>query len=698
MKKSNQKNVFTLTTQSTSPTGDEESIAKVLDWFSRSTDRSDRLDSAGGPEVRKGSDQNAVVSKSRSEDPFKNDGGGTSGLLQRKLNEAKALRAAHRSPSTELLDTEDNVYLPRMKSVWDRHKIGPKVLIIKSLIPKNRRQTPGDLSADSSRGNNADMTSEPGRYSWKGTYGGESEQRAVISPQTEAGYPPHSSSSQEVQGPNIPVWNYRRYSDLAASPQAAERRGSDAGSVNVSRMIQPRLSVENESQSKSNPRPDRISQSTDIQLGDEPCRASKSDADLQTRYSPSSYSRSRSYVDNLQGGDDALIDLKKQTGRNPYKDASLNREDKRVRPSVSPVRNADTTDTDRDYSPRRNVQYLPHQDSSADKIKQLKSFWEQERKPCFYGGGVSRGPRQSKVNKRFTKSEYDLSALGSGDNSEGNNPNVAGAGTESANLGASQTQFNSLRNFWDDATSGKPKSTLRTQLSAKDFICKEPEFLPKTRPVAAKLSPTLQKMSTIDGSRDLSRQETGKEYRPHRSRRDSFETSSSRSDLMRRAASMFTLSAPDENDQVQMYPGPSHLQSGNLRQNSQKSVAARRPAEETDTPTPRARAYIPTDYRHYLGMTDEASFQASLAPNPEDEEEKDSYGFNLGRSVRVSSPVSSEERHGRRSGKMSQRLWANYSSDTGPDSSLSSTSDSWSNSHKNSNREHSISVIYGIIQ
>lgn len=692
MKKSNQKNVFTLTTQSTSPTGDEESIAKVLDWFSRSTDRSEWTNSAGGPEVRKGYDQNAVVSKSRSEDPFKNDGGGTSGLLQRKLNEAKALRAGHRSASTELLDTEDNVYIPRMKSVWDRHKIGPKVLIIKSLIPKHRWQTPGDLSADISRGKNADLTSEPRRYSWKGSYGGESEQRAVISPQTEAEYPPYSSSSQEAHGPNIPVWNYRRYSDLAASPQVADRRVSDAGSVNVSRMFQPRPNEATESQFKS--RLDSISQSAD----DEPSRAPKSDADLQSRYSPSSYSRSRTYVDNLQGGDDAMINLKKQTGGNPYKDASWNSEDKRVRLSVSPVRNADTTDTDRDYSPRRNEQYLPHQESSVDKIKQLKSFWEQERKPSYYGADVPRGPRQPKVNKRFTKSEYDLSAVGNGDNSD-----VDGAGTESANLGTSQMQFNSLRNFWDEATSGKPKSTvgkepLRTQLLAKDFICKEPEILPKTRPVAAKLSPALQKRSAIEGPRDLRRQYTGKEYRPHGTRKDSFESSSSRSNSMRRAASMFTLFAPDENAQVEMDPGPSHLQSGNLRQNSQKSVAARRPAEETETPTPRARAYIPTDYRHYLGMTDEASFQASLAPNPEDEEEKDGYGFNLGGPVRVSAPVSSEERHSRRSSKMSQRLWANYSSDTGPDSSLSSTSDSWSNSPKNSNREHSISVIYGIIQ
>lgn len=687
MKKSNQKNVFTLTTQSTSPTGDEESIAKVLDWFSRSTDSSDWLNSAGGAKGRMGSDRNAVVSKSRSEDSFLNEGEGTSELLQKKINEAEALRAAHRSASTELLEIEEpqqRVYVPHLRSVWERHKIGPKVLIIKSMMSKNQGQTPARLS-DRHEGNKMDMTSEPRRYSREIIYRGESERRVVVHPQTDAEYTSRSSSSQEAHGPNTSARNYRKYSDLA------DRRGSDAGSVNVprprqERIFHPRLSVETESLSTSNPRPDRISQSTEIQLRDESSRAPKSEADLQTRYSPGSYSGNKSYVDHPQGGNDALIEPKTQTLRSPYKDASWNSKD-------------------RGYSPPRNVQDLPHQESSADKIKQLRSFWEQERKPGFSGRNVTRSPSQSKVSKRFTKSEYDLSALGNGDRSEGINPNVVGTEVESANLATSRMQFNSLRDFWDEATSGKPKSTARKdtekiQFAAKDFRRKEPEIQPKTRPVAAKLSPTLQGVSTVEGSRNLPRQDTlGKENRPHRSRKDSFEASSSRANSIRRAASMFALSALDENDQVQMDAGPPQPQSRNRRQHSQKSITIRNPPEQSETPTPRARAYIPSDYRHYLGMTDEASFEASLAPDPEDEGEKGGFGFDVGRPVQVSTPVSSEGWHIRKSTKMTQRpLWANYSSDTGPDSSLSSTSDSWSNSKKYSYREHSILVIYGIIQ
>lgn len=64
--KSNQTHVFKLSTQTTSPTGEEEedSIAKVLDWFSRSTDSSDWLNTDdGGPEVTKSSGKQ--VSKTR---------------------------------------------------------------------------------------------------------------------------------------------------------------------------------------------------------------------------------------------------------------------------------------------------------------------------------------------------------------------------------------------------------------------------------------------------------------------------------------------------------------------------------------------------------------------------------------------------------------------------------------------------------
>lgn len=674
MKKSNQKNVFTLTTQSTSPAGDEESIAKVLDWFSRSTDRSDCQSKAGGREVSKGSDRDVVVSKSRSDDSLLNDGQRASELLQKKIDHANAFRAAHRSASTELLEIEEpqqqqqQVYVPHLRSIWERHKIGPKVLIIKSMMSKNKGPTSAHLSADRFESNRADMTSEPERYSWEGPYRGNREQHRVISPLSDADYTSHSYSSQEAPSLNSSAHNYRRFSDLASAPMA-DQRGPDAGRYGQEMRIQSRLTVETESRSKSSPRLNRNYRSTEILLQDEAPRVPMASTDFRTPYSPVSYS-------------------------SPYKDVSWKSEDKGVQLSASSIRNAGVTDTVKAYSPHRNVQEVAHQESSTDRIKHLRSFWEQARKPTLYGISVTRGLSQSKVSKRFTKSEYDLSSLGNNNDSEANTPN-ASAQVESPDLSASRTQFNNLRDFWDEATSGRPKSTVRTQLLVQDSKFKEPELHPKTRTVTTKSSPSLQKMPTSECSRDVTRHApSGAENRSHRSRKDS-----SRADSMRRAASMFALSSMDENDEVQMDMDSLHIAtSRKLWQKVQKSITNRKPSPETEAPTPRARAHIPRDYRHYLGMTDEAGFHGSLAPGPEDKEQRSSYRYALDEPVQASTPISSEAWHSQKSTKMSQHsLRANYSSDTGPDSSLSSTSDSWSTSKKNSNREHSISIIFGIM-
>ncbi|XP_034405150.1 synaptotagmin-like protein 2 isoform X3 [Cyclopterus lumpus] len=130
------------------------------------------------------------------------------------------------------------------------------------------------------------------------------------------------------------------------------------------------------------------------------------------------------------------------------------------------------------------------------------------------------------------------------------------------------------------------------------------------------------------------------------------------------------------------------------RQNAEKGAPPRRPAEETETLTPRARAYVPRDYRHYLGMTDETTSHNYLAPAVMDEGSggKSGYEFDLDGPVRASTPVSLEECCRGGGGKASQRtLWANYSSsDAGQESSVSSTSETWSNSRNSSNRENDV--------
>ncbi|KAA8594057.1 hypothetical protein FQN60_004891 [Etheostoma spectabile] len=406
-----------------------------------------------------------------------------------------------------------------------------------------------------------------------------------------------------------------------------------------------------------------------------------------------------------------------------------------------------------------NRQGLPHQESVAEKIKQLKSFWETERnkspfytsKPKALGEGkVARAANQAKLNKRYTKSEYDLTSIGndSGSDEEDSdrnhhNYNVLPFNQRldkmSPSLGTSRIQFNTLREFWDEATSDtkgsfsfdKPKSPKRkepigAQLSSQELKCADPEVYSvteKTRPPIVKSSPPPQNRSKSPhdrplgsraanegksnqfnytaesrrSSKDSSREEkstkqpssSGKEARSPKSRKDSFSNSSSRGKSMRRATSMFSLSVPDEKE-LKMDVSPIQSQSRKQRQNVEKGASQRRSSEEPEPLAPRARACVPRDYRYYLGMTDETSVHTSLAPPAKDQgsEGRSAYEFDLGGPMRASTPVNSEERYGRRGSKASQRPpWANYSSsDAGQESSVSSTSETWS--RNGSNREN----------
>ncbi|CAB1417616.1 unnamed protein product, partial [Pleuronectes platessa] len=281
--------------------------------------------------------------------------------------------------------------------------------------------------------------------------------------------------------------------------------------------------------------------------------------------------------------------------------------------------------------------------------------------------------------------------------------------------------------------SPKRKEPVGAQFPSQEFKSSEAETyrlsaaVEKTRPAAMKPSPQDRSKSPHDRqmgtgpravidsknnpsnyttveskrvSKDSGREEksskpqssTGKEPRPPKSRQDTFGKSSSRGSSMRRATSMFTLSAPDQKDHVQrkMDVSPVHSQSRKQRQNTEKGAMPLRLSDGFDTMTPRARAFVPRDYRHYLGMTDKNSVHTSLAPavKSEGSEGKSGYDFDLSGPIRASTPVSSEERYGRKGSKTSQRPpWANYSSsDTGPESSMSSTSETWS--RNSSNREN----------
>lgn len=846
--KSNQKHVFKLSTQTSSPTGDDEdSIAKVLDWFSRSTDSNDWLNAEDRPEATNTSDRHQAENNTlRSEDSIRKDAGDIindrkketletkRNHLQRQTHEVKELKATDRTVNKEMTEKQDEVKkdtrerirsqevkdnddesqppkISHLKSFWEKSNAGPKILISKSNTSGDKGQKPVQLSAgiDEEKVNKpnrvSDMPSAPGIYNGKGIYdkyasndGDEREEQLLISLQKDIGDSERVNLNNEQQLDNVHMGKQQipvnqmsindqtyntDYFKLVANPQVADKGGSESEILCVTRLspqrqtpIQSRLNPESETISsvKPNPQPDNsVSQSREISLQEELPKSipvSQLDTDLQTRDSPDSeklqLSRNSPYVDYKQDGNDIQITPKTEMRRGSSEDFRMrDSEDKSVQSSMSPKRKEDASNKDRTNSPHSHRQGLAHQESTAERIKQLKSFWEQERnKPMFYtgkpkalgDGKVGRGANQAKLNKRFTKSEYDLRSIGndSGSDEEDSDRNHTNFTVLPLNqrieklspsLGTSRTQFNTLREFWDEATSDsrgsfsfeKPKSPKRkepisSQHPPQELKCGDPELYrlssaksphdrqmgPGSRAANDSKNNLSNYMTAESGqqresrrsSKDSNREEKatkpqsnlGKETRSPKSKRDSFSNSSSRVNSLRRATSMFALSAPEEKDQGQlkMDVSPVHSQSRkqssdrmqSRRQSTEKGAMPRRASEETEILIPRARAFVPRDYRHYLGMTDKTSVHTSLAPAVKDEvsEGKTGYEFDLGGPVRASTPVSSEERYGRRSSKTSQRpLWANYSSsDTGQESSVSSTSETWSNSRNGSNREH----------
>ncbi|XP_056297097.1 synaptotagmin-like protein 5 isoform X2 [Pseudoliparis swirei] len=544
------------------------------------------------------------------------------------------------------------------------------------------------------------------------------------------------------------------YLQLAESPQVDDRRGSDTEIVSVNR-ISPQLRTPFQSSARA----DSISQSRETsaqaKLSDTiPVSPLETDPGSERLH----LSQNSPYMTGKQG--ERQIPPKTQMRRGSSEDPLTM--DKSTQSSMSLNEREATSIKERFNSPSTNRHGQPLPLSTAEKIKQLRSFWEKEWKkppynidklePCV-DGKVGRGANQSKMNYRFTKSEYDLTSLdtigndsGSDDkHSDVNYHNLSALPLSQSRdklspiLRTSQTQFSTLREFWDEARSDtkgsspfvklkspKMKEPISAQLSSQGLKWDDPEnyCVPeKPRPAAAKSSPPLPNRSKLprnrltlsrvanDGtnnssnyatveskwsSKDPNREEKpptfpsslGKEIRSTKTRKDSFGRSSTRGNSMRRATSMFLLTDPEEKEREIDF-SPVHSQSRKQRQNAERGAPPRRPAEETLTP--RTRVYVPKDYRHYLGMTDETTSHNYLAPAVTDEGSGGKYGyeFDLDGPVRASTPMSLEECYSRGGGKARQRpLWAKYSSsDAGQESSVSSTSETWSNSRNSSNRQ-----------
>nr|XP_055052276.1 uncharacterized protein sytl2b isoform X2 [Misgurnus anguillicaudatus] len=106
------------------------------------------------------------------------------------------------------------------------------------------------------------------------------------------------------------------------------------------------------------------------------------------------------------------------------------------------------------------------QENMVDKIKQLKSFWENEKKTSAQKSNSSMAST-AKLNKRFTKSEFDLTTVGTefddvfeddtndkGSLSSGFSMHTLQKGKPAVIDGMSTSQFKNLRDFWG----GSPKN------------------------------------------------------------------------------------------------------------------------------------------------------------------------------------------------------------------------------------------------
>ncbi|CDQ73784.1 unnamed protein product [Oncorhynchus mykiss] len=780
------KPAFKLAPRSPQSTGEEgDSISKVLEWFSRSTDSNDWLETESDqpdmeedtegkalemkrkllhvdpsldiqsigegvsvcltPDVEDGSQSESSVNQPPDQSPLNTE---RSYQPKRRMSEAERLRAAYRKEFKQvMLDREDDVIyrqedvknvsgppakatgpqvttqevkekeevqdenqppkISHLKSFWEKGNTGPKILISRSITGKGQQQ----MEKERELADKCHRTVPgPESYSVEGSSRknlGDRKEDERLSLDTQ-----QNSASQDVRSVQPSVSPYKQ------------------------EVYTPKQSVV-------------IAPSIEI------CTLPTWDV---------------SYTHGAQSEEDDLTLTEEDLRRSPM---TVGRRSSEAEISCVSSKKQDHTITDKGNSPHTLKQVPPRQDSKADKIKQLKCFWEQEKnRPIFYTG---------KLNKRFTKSEFDLRSICNESDSDHKGDSNLSSDSKRQNftvftmnqrlensspgLGANRSQFKNLRNFWGEATSNsrgpissdKPKSLKKKEpMDAQNSMlelkqCVDPDFYSKSSPgrsqkVSARPpldESRLKKTSSpsspsspsrppylVRGNKDREHQSSreekalkpqstaGKESWSHKARKDSFGNSSGsgRASSLRRATSMFTLDMNEEQDQTSLlYPkktldiSPFQAKRTQGRRQSadkQALLGSRRSSkssDESESLTPRARAFVPRDYRHYLGITEKTSVHTALALAVKEQKEAEGpSGAELdlsGGLVRSSTLVGSEERYSRRNSKITQRplaLWSSQgSTDTGRESSFSaserassSTSETWSNSRISSNRDN----------
>ncbi|KAJ0021994.1 hypothetical protein NQD34_009484, partial [Periophthalmus magnuspinnatus] len=573
-----------LSSQTTSPNGEkDDSITKVLDWFSRSTDSSNWLNNNDEKITKSSSDVHNQLNTEAHPETGKSH-------VPIEIHKQQDTLATAPPPLEENSNENQHAKISHLKSFWEKSNSGHKIFISKSITSSDKES----------------KTSKDEEHR-------DSQSTASI----------HNDMGVHKDVTNQEKTDKTQQKETHSMLQSLTAPGIQLEKISTAPLFAPTI------------QPNGISQLVeDIQ---------SEEINKKEKRIPESQVQAK---DNLES--DKLVHLKPNGQISPKVQIYGSNEDMNRRnygdrsPKRAPIK---------DKSPVLNrhvgAQDVPLKDK--ERIKHLKSFWEQERAKTGYivKTRADLKSTSAKLNKRHAKSEFDLQLIGkSSDSEEENRPLQHLSGVQSnqkaekTSPSLGQRQFKTLREFWGEAlsesksfTSDKTRSPKCKELPLHEIKCgdfdissEKPSSRPAPPPYRPRLPLDKQTGSRLESKanhlnnhstpdtmcqREVRRSSKDSGKGP-KTRKESFSTSSSRMNSFRRAKSMFSLST-DETDQIQIDISPVHSQSRKQRASTEKGAGLPRHSEDTETLTPRARAFVPTDYRHYLGMTDKTSAHTSMA-------------------------------------------------------------------------------------
>ncbi|XP_058270137.1 synaptotagmin-like protein 2 isoform X2 [Hemibagrus wyckioides] len=343
------------------------------------------------------------------------------------------------------------------------------------------------------------------------------------------------------------------------------------------------------------------------------------------------------------------------------------------------------------------------QNNNAERIKELKSFWEREKlQSNIYNKSTAANSSatSTKLNKRFTKSEYDLRSIGTESEAESANFTVLPLRDRiektATGEGMNSLQFKMLRDFWAESSKQSSSFENKTQnplsqevkhakthkeVSQFELVDASPNQADRvsSREKTAVIYPDIgttansptepdvlrsshcpqpksgSKLSPKDTSSPRTQGMLNKEFR-NQTRSSGKGTLNGRANSLRRATSMFAINVesegedlPSQSRKVSDVVLPQTTESTVLpstktpevnlqvkkspEMTKSKHKATDRSVSEDPDSQPLARSFVPRDYQHYLGITENRGKHIS----PQGTEQKSELvctSFQTGGSVR----------------------------------------------------------------